>query len=109
MIKVELFVTPSLSVEKLSEPLSRVGIKSVSAMDMKTFDGESKSKTSYRGVLRSGKQAHKIKLEIILPPENQGRLFKMLKEILGPQESLTTPVFITQMEQVDSLLAANLA
>lgn len=109
MIKVELFINPSLSIEKIAEPLSRIGVISVSSMDMKIFGSENKTQTSYRGVLRSGKHANKAKLELVLPSESRAMLFKMLKEILGPEESLTTPVFITPMKQVDSLQTAALA
>ncbi len=103
MIKVELFISPSLSIEKLSEPLSQIGVISLSSIDMKIFGSETKSQTSYRGVQRSGKHSNRTKLEIILPSLNQTILFKMLKEILGPEESLVTPVFITPIKPVDSL------
>lgn len=103
MIKVELFLNSSVNTDKLAEPLARIGVKSISSMDMKIFGSESKSKTSYRGVLRSNKNLHKAKLEIILPSASKEMLLNLFKEILGPEESLTTPVFITPMQPVESL------
>lgn len=103
MIKVEVFISPSLSIEKISEPLSRIGAVSVSSMEMKLFGDDTKSQTSYRGVLRAGKHANKVKLEVVLPAESKGNLFKMLKELLGPEESLTAPIFITEMKKVSYL------
>lgn len=103
MIKVELFISSSLNIEKFSKVLSRIGVISVSAMDMKIFGSEIKPQNSYRGVLRSGRQANKTKLEIILPEENKTLLFKMLKEMIGPEDSLTTQIFITPMKKVSSL------
>lgn len=103
MLKIEIFTSKSIDLERLEKDLAPIGIHSIAATNMKVYSKEAVTTEVYRGVEREIRHPHRLKIEIILPAENRLQLYSFLRDKIELEDGETTKIFTIPMWQTRTL------